>query len=77
MVIYFGYTYCPPTDYIVNLASPQSARAGREAVQPIFISVDPQRDTVAHLADYVMAFHPRLLGLTGYSRSYPGDRNGL
>jgi cytochrome oxidase Cu insertion factor (SCO1/SenC/PrrC family) len=36
-----------------------------EAVQPIFITVDPERDTAEHLADYVAAFHPRLIGLTG------------
>jgi cytochrome oxidase Cu insertion factor (SCO1/SenC/PrrC family) len=34
-------------------------------VQPIFITVDPQRDTVEHLRDYVSSFHPRLIGLTG------------
>ncbi len=39
--------------------------AGAEAVQPIFITLDPERDTTAHLADYVPLFHPRLIGLTG------------
>jgi len=36
-----------------------------DAVQPLFITVDPQRDTPSHLADYVTAFHPRLVALTG------------
>jgi protein SCO1/2 len=67
-VVYFGYTYCPdicPTDLMaISLAVDLLGAAG-EAVQPIFISVDPQRDTVEHRADYVAAFHPRLLGLTG------------
>ena len=34
-------------------------------MQPLFITVDPERDTAAHLADYVPLFHPRLIGLTG------------
>ena len=36
-----------------------------ERVQPIFITVDPERDTVVALADYAPVFHPRMLGLTG------------
>jgi protein SCO1/2 len=34
-------------------------------VQPVFITLDPERDTAEHLAEYVPLFHPRLLGLTG------------
>lgn len=69
MLIYFGYTYCPdvcPTELGVmtqaldRLGDPKAA-----AVQPVFISVDPERDTVAHMKDYVALFHPRLVGLTG------------
>ncbi len=72
LVVYFGYTYCPdicPTDLMaISLALDLLGTAG-EAVQPIFISVDPERDTVEHLADYVAAFHPRLVGLTGTPES--------
>lgn len=68
LVIYFGYTHCPdicPTDLMaISLALDLLGRDG-ETVQPIFISIDPGRDTLAHLADYVAAFHPRLLGLIG------------
>ena len=39
--------------------------AGADAVQPLFITLDPERDTAVHLADYVPLFHPRLIGLTG------------
>jgi protein SCO1/2 len=38
---------------------------GGDSVQPLFVTVDPDRDTPAHLADYVPFFHSRLLGLTG------------
>lgn len=71
-LVYFGYTYCPdvcPLDLQVigrglrELEKEQPRKA--EEVQPIFISVDPQRDTPAVLKDYVAAFHPRLIGLTG------------
>jgi protein SCO1/2 len=71
-LIYFGYSYCPdvcPTDL---QAIGQAMRAfekespGKAAkVQPIFITVDPERDTPAVLKSYVAAFHPRLIGLTG------------
>jgi cytochrome oxidase Cu insertion factor (SCO1/SenC/PrrC family) len=68
LVIYFGYTSCPdicPTDLMAISSALDLLGAAGEAVQPIFISVDPERDTIEHLADYVAAFHPRLVGLTG------------
>ena len=68
LLIYFGYSYCPdvcPTDLQqVGLAIDQLGAAGG-AVQPIFITLDPERDTAAHLAEYVPLFHSRLIGLTG------------
>ncbi len=68
LVVYFGYTYCPdicPTDLLAISQAVDVLGAAGEVVQPIFISVDPERDTVEHLADYVAAFHSRLVGLTG------------
>jgi protein SCO1 len=68
LLIYFGYSYCPnvcPTDLQQIGLAVDGLGAGAEAVQPIFITLDPERDTAAHLADYVSAFHPRLIGLTG------------
>ncbi|WP_051334626.1 SCO family protein [Bradyrhizobium sp. Ai1a-2] len=68
MLVYFGFTYCPdvcPTDLqAIGLAMD---RLGSDAdnVQPLFITVDPERDTRQHLAEYVPLFHPRLIGLTG------------
>ncbi len=69
MMVYFGYTYCPdvcPTglsDMGTALDMIDPAKAAK--VQPIFISVDPARDTPEHLNEYVSYFHPRLIGLTG------------
>jgi cytochrome oxidase Cu insertion factor (SCO1/SenC/PrrC family) len=68
LVIYFGYTNCPdicPADLTSIALALDRLGAAADAVQPIFITLDPERDTAAHLADYVRAFHPRLLGLTG------------
>jgi protein SCO1 len=68
LLIYFGYSYCPdvcPTDLQqIGLAVDRLGPDG-EAVQPLFITLDPERDTAAHLADYVPLFHPRLIGVTG------------
>jgi protein SCO1/2 len=71
-LIYFGFTHCPdvcPTDLAVigqalrRLEKDHPEQAAR--VAPIFVSVDPERDTPAVLKEYVSAFHPRLVGLTG------------
>jgi protein SCO1/2 len=71
-LIYFGYTFCPdvcPVDMRVigaGLRRFEEQDAARGAkVQPIFISVDPARDTPAVLREFVANFHPRLAGLTG------------
>lgn len=68
MLVFFGYTFCPdvcPIDLqIISKAVDALGEAGTQ-VQPIFITVDPERDTVEVLARYVSHFHPRLLGLTG------------
>lgn len=71
-VVYFGYTFCPdvcPTD-LLNLGKGLKAFEAQDAaraakVQPVFITVDPARDTPEVLKRYVAAFHPRLIGLTG------------
>ncbi len=68
MLIYFGYTYCPdicPTELMVMTRAVEMLGDDGEQVQPIFITVDPARDTVDSLADFMPNFHPRLTGLTG------------
>lgn len=71
-VFYFGYTYCPdvcPTTLGTLMAGyHQFAKAQPSAaarVVPVFVSVDPARDTPAVMKDYVAAFGPELIGLTG------------
>jgi len=71
-IIYFGYSYCPdvcPVDLqkiaagFARFEKQQPERASQ--IQPIFITIDPERDTPQVLKQYVSAFHPRLIGLTG------------
>lgn len=71
-IVYFGYTMCPDIctpdmqQLMAGLSQfekAQPALAGK--VQPIFITVDPTRDTPEKLKQFVEAFHPRLIGLTG------------
>ena len=71
-LIYFGYTFCPdvcPLDMQMVGAGLRQLEASDPAVaarvQPIFITVDPARDTPEVLRHFVAAFHPRLIGLTG------------
>jgi protein SCO1/2 len=68
LLVYFGFTYCPdvcPTDLLAIGQALDQLGADGETVQPLFITVDPGRDTPEHLANYVPLFHPRLIGLTG------------
>ena len=69
VLLFFGYTHCPdvcPTT-MNNVAEAMSQLKNNEQsrVQPLFITVDPQRDTVKHLAEYVGFFHPKIIGLSG------------
>jgi protein SCO1/2 len=68
VLIYFGYTYCPdacPT--ALNNISVALEKLGSDArdLQPLFVTVDPQRDTRAAMADYLKSFDSRIIGLTG------------
>ncbi|SDI31495.1 protein SCO1/2 [Bradyrhizobium lablabi] len=68
MLVYFGFTYCPdvcPADLQAIGLALDKLGAEADSVQPLFITVDPERDTAQHLAEYVPMFHPRLIGLTG------------
>jgi protein SCO1/2 len=71
-IMYFGYTFCPdvcPVD-VQNLAAGLHVLESEDAalaakVVPVFVSVDPARDTPAVLKQFVGNFHPRMIGLTG------------
>jgi protein SCO1/2 len=69
VLLYFGYTYCPdicPTNLSMwGQALAKLTPAELLRVQPIFISVDPERDTVERLAPYGLFFHHSILALTG------------
>ena len=71
-IVYFGYTFCPdacPTDVAVTMRGldlyakdhPKQA----DNIRPIFITIDPARDTPQKVGEFAAAFSPRLLGLTG------------
>ncbi|MEQ8587973.1 MAG: SCO family protein [Thalassobaculaceae bacterium] len=67
-VVFFGYTFCPdicPTDLATMTAALDELGPMAEQVSPIFISIDPERDTVEQLAAYHEYFHPRFSMLTG------------
>jgi len=67
-LIYFGYTFCPdicPTSLQVMAAGLSGLGKKAERIQPLFITVDPERDTPPVMRQYVSYFHPRLVGLTG------------
>ena len=75
MLMYFGFTYCPDTwptalmkitHTLEELAALAPSKA--ERVVPVFISVDPERDTPEALRSYAENFHPRLVALTGPPR---------
>lgn len=67
-LVFFGFTNCPdicPTT-LAEVADVMDALGGQAAqVQPLFISVDPERDAGPGLAEYTAAFHPAIVGLTG------------
>ncbi|WP_169566071.1 SCO family protein [Sneathiella limimaris] len=68
MLVFFGYTFCPdvcPTELNVMAQVMQQLGDQGKDVAPVFITVDPERDTVEVLKDYVSAFHPSIIGLTG------------
>lgn len=67
-LVYFGYTFCPdvcPLDNVRNAEAVDILEEKGLEVTPIFISIDPRRDTPEVMAEYAEAMHPRMIGLTG------------
>lgn len=68
MMVYFGYTYCPdicPTGLQAMSETLEAIGPLKDKIQPLFITVDPERDTVEYMASYMENFHPKFLALTG------------
>lgn len=68
VLIYFGYTFCPdacPTALSDMTVALEKLGPRADHVQPLFITVDPKRDTQVALTDYLKSFDPRITGLTG------------
>lgn len=67
-LLYFGYTFCPdvcPLDNARNAEAVDLLEKEGRIVTPVFISVDPERDTPEILAEFTDIMHPRMIGLTG------------
>lgn len=68
MLVYFGYTFCPdvcPTELQSMTVALNDMGKKADAITPVFVTIDPARDDVAAVRDYIGFFHPRLVGLTG------------
>lgn len=68
MLVFFGYTFCPdvcPTELNVFAEVMQGLGNDAEKVTPVFITIDPDRDTPEVMKEYTEAFHPAIVGLTG------------
>jgi len=92
LLVFFGFTFCPdvcPSGLQVISAALDQLGPQAQNVTPVFITIDPARDTPEKMAAYVSSFHPRLIGLTGsaadvaaaikayrvYAKKVPGDGN--
>ena len=67
-LIYFGYTFCPdicPVDVAVMASAVDLLTEQGIEVTPVFVTIDPARDTPEALANYAEAMHPRMVALTG------------
>ncbi|MFY0681958.1 MAG: SCO family protein [Thalassovita sp.] len=67
-LLYFGYTFCPdvcPLDNARNIEAVEILEENGSFVKPVFISIDPDRDTPEVMADFTGYMHPKMVGLTG------------
>ena len=67
-LVVFGYTFCPdicPTELGLMTEALNKLGPKADAITPVFITIDPKRDTVEQMKNYVGSFHPRFIGLTG------------
>ena len=67
-ILYFGYTFCPdicPLDIYRNAEAVDLLDKNEMSVTPVFVSIDPERDTPEVISDFVKYHHPKMIGLTG------------
>lgn len=67
-LIYFGYTYCPdvcPLDVDRNASAIEIMEERGQSVTPVFVTIDPERDTPEVVGEFAEVMHPRMIGLTG------------
>ena len=79
MLVYFGYTYCPdacPAALSTISAAMDKLGAAGDGVQPIFITIDPERDSVQQMKLYASNFAPRLEALTGSAEQVAAAARG-
>lgn len=72
LLLYFGFTFCPDIcpdelEKMAQVLDNIDNTEGLPKIQPLFITVDPERDTASVMKQYLKEFHPRMLGLTGTS----------
>eukprot|EP01134_Creolimax_fragrantissima_P001532 CFRG1532T1 len=78
MILYFGFTFCPDVcpDELYKIADICNYLEGTKLVGenavPVFVSIDPKRDTAEVVKEYVKEFHPRMVGLTGTNEQCQG-----
>jgi protein SCO1 len=80
MLVFFGFTYCPdicPTELQVMTAALDMMGPDGDKIQPVFITVDPERDTPEVMKAYVENFGPRLSASPALRKRSPRCRQGL
>tara|TARA_Y100000588_G_scaffold366392_1_gene432050 strand:- start:847 stop:1482 length:636 start_codon:yes stop_codon:yes gene_type:complete len=80
MLVYFGYTQCAdicPFDLAAIGQALDTLNLQEDTLQPLFITIDPENDTRALLAQYVSLYHPRLRGLTGSHKQVKAAANSF
>ena len=73
-IVYFGYTHCPdicPTSLQSITSALEALGPIGERITPVFVTVDPQRDTPAVVGQYISYFHPRMIGLSPHPDQLP------
>lgn len=78
-LVYFGYTFCPdvcPADLLTLSATMQALGNDANKIAPIFITIDPERDTIEQLQQYMQNFDPRITALTGSKEAIAQAANG-